>query len=413
LIGVNERIREIFMARYGNKSTLATPPASAAGPAQRPEKKTSLKKENVFSAPAGSEPALLPPETRKRGSIGRRETVFITTQLSVMVDTGVPLAQALETITDQYTKPLIKTALQGVLDEVRNGKDLSTALINCPWRFPHILPCLIRASEASGTMGPMLDRVAEYLTRENEIVKKLRTPLIYPAFMLVLTIAATILMFTFLLPRFEVIYSQREALLPMPTRVAMAISKFLRVHWIPITAGTAGLVAGLVYSFFTAKGQQYYDWLKLNFPILNQMFRKFYLARSIRTMGTLIASGLTIPDAVRFSRDVTGNSYFANLWTQADAALQNGQRLADTLFASDLIPNTIAQMIATGEKTGQMAPIMERISKLCEMELEDSIKTITSMLEPLMILIMGGVVGGIAFAVLLPIFQISKIMGAG
>ena len=120
----------------------------------------------------------------------------------------------------------------------------------------------------------------------------------------------------------------------------------------------------------------------------------------------------SMADAVRFSRDVTGNRLFANLWTQAETALQNGQRLADTLFSSELIPNTIAQMIATGEKTGQMVLVMERISKLCEMELEDSIKTITSMLEPLMILIMGGVVGSIAFAVLLPIFQISKIMGA-
>jgi len=400
------------MARYGKKPANSNPPASAVGPISRSEKNQLPKSENAFPSSVGKELVPAIPATRKRGSISRRETVFITTQLSVMVDTSVPLVQALETIANQYKKPAVQMALSGILDDVRNGKDFSTALTDCPWRFPHILPCLVRASEASGTMGPMLDRVAEYLTRENEIIKKLRTPLIYPAFMLVLTLAATILMFTFLLPRFEVIYSQREALLPLPTRIAMGISQFLRVHWISLTAGAAGLAAGLIYSFFTVKGRLYYDWLKLHFPVLNQMFRKFYLARSIRTMGTLIASGVTIPDAVRFSRDVTGNRLFANLWTQAETALQNGQRLADTLFPSELIPNTIAQMIATGEKTGQMALVMERISKLCEMELEDSIKTITSMLEPLMILIMGGVVGSIAFAVLLPIFQISKIMGA-
>jgi type IV pilus assembly protein PilC len=404
------------MARYGNKSATSAPPApKAAVPASRPEKPSPKPKDGAMAAPPlpSLEPGFSFLSFLKRGSISRRETIFITTQLSVMVDTGVPIAQALEIIAGQYTNPKIRQALTGILDEVKNGKDFSTALTNCPWRFPHIFPCLVRASEASGTMGPMLDRIAEYLNRENEIVKKLRTPLIYPAFMMVITIAATILMFTFLLPKFEVIYAQREALLPLPTRIALGISSFLRTHWILLATAASTLVAGLIYFLFTPRGRVFFDWLKLNFPILNQMFRKFYLARSIRTMGTLIASGLTIPDAVRFSRDITGNSYFAALWTAADNSLQNGQRLADTLFVSDLIPNTIAQLIATGEKTGQMAPVMERISRLCETELDDTIKTISSLLEPLMILIMGGVVGGIAFAVLLPIFQISKIMGSG
>lgn len=408
------------MGRYGQSSTVERKK-------DRPVAKTSAKPEaRPASVPAGSpKPAPPLPKVPQRegrdtpvSSFGRRaikrvEAAQIATQLGIMVDAGVPLSQALEGLQSQSDVPHVRDALQSVLADVRNGADLSAAIAKCPYRFPPVFSKLLRAAEASGAMGMMLNRVAGYLQAEVETVRQLRGAMAYPTIMMLLGIGALGLIFGFLLPRFEVMYAGRQAMLPVPTKVALVISHGLREHWMALVGGTAGLVIGVAAYLRSAAGRLTLDWLKLHFPLINRMFRQFYVVRSFQTMGTMISAGVTLPEAVRLSRDVAGNIYFVRLWDLAEAGLQNGQRLADPLFASDLIPNSVAQMIATGERSSNLADVMQRVAALCELELQHAIKTVSGMLEPLMIIILGGVVGGVVMAVLLPVFRMARLMSGG
>jgi len=399
------------VGHYGRKTTVAakrSPRRKAATTAagQRTSRQAAARRDRdaPYSVAAVSRDAWSP-------AVSRTQTVYIACQLAAMVDSGVPLAQALESIASQCDKANVRAALQCLLKQVRRGTDLSAAVADCPYRFPRIFACLLRASEASGTMGPMLARVAEYLTYEKETVRKVRGALIYPAIMLCLAMAAAMLMFTVLLPRFELIYSQRQALLPLPTRVALSISQLMRAHWVGIVVVAVAASIALIVYFCSTRGRITIDWLKLHTPLISRMYRKFYLARSMQTISALIGSGLTVPEAVRLSHDITGNRYFVQLWDRVDQALQAGQPLAEPLFACPLVPNTVAQMIATGERTGQLAQMMEQVAKFCQSDLEDTIKNVTSLLEPLTIVVMGTIVGGIALTVLLPVFSLSKYMG--
>ena len=328
-----------------------------------------------------------------------------------MIDTGITLPDALECLAKQAEKIHVRAALVAICERVKGGTDLSLAVENCPYRFPRIFPCLLRASEASGTMGLMLFRAAEYLREEHQTIKRIRSTLIYPAIMFIMALLTTVLMVTFLLPRLAIIYKGHEDVLPMPTRVAFALSDFFLTNWIYIIITVVLLTGSLIIYLRSSAGRANTDWLKLHMPLLGRMFRKFYLARSVRTIGTLIASGRTIPDAVRLARGVTGNSYFSSLWKKAEDSLQAGGQLSDPLFACPLVPNIVAQMIATGEKTGRMAQVMERISSFCEEDLRNTVRNVIALLEPLMIIIMGTIIAGMAMAVLLPIFSMSKVLG--
>lgn len=342
--------------------------------------------------------------------ITRRQAIDIASQLSAMLDAGIPLADALETLAAQSDKPDLRDALGFIHQKIRGGGDLSTAVAACPHRFPRVFWCLLRASEASGTMGEMLERVAEYLRDEQETVRKVRSALIYPAVMMGLAVATLVLMVTFLLPRFGAIYKGREDVLPTITRITFALSDFVLANWIMLCAAGIGMTVGAVIYFRSARGRRTADWLKLNAPLFGRMFRQFYVARSVRTIGSMVASGLTIPESVKLAQDITGNSYFADLWNRADESLQGGGRLSDPLFACHLVPNNIAQMVATGEKTGRLAQVMERTARFCESELRITIKDVTTLLEPLLIAVMAVSIGILMAAMLLPIFTISKLL---
>jgi type IV pilus assembly protein PilC len=342
--------------------------------------------------------------------VGRTETAELAVQLAVMLDAGVPLTQALEGLQEGASKPHVREALRAVLEDVQAGNDLSTAVARCPWSFPPVFSRLLRAGEASGQMGQTIARAGEYLQGEVETVRRIRGALAYPVIMLCLAVVAMGLVFGFLLPRFETMYSSRKAALPAPTKIALAISHFLRDHWVVLAVGAVLVVTGIVLYVRSEHGRATMDWLKLHCPLLKRMFRQLYVSRSFQTLGTTVAAGVTLLEAVRLSRDVAGNRYFAHLWDQAEAHLQAGKRLADPLFATDLVSKTVAQMVATGERSGNLAMVMQQIAALCERELQHTVKTVTSMLEPIMIIVLGGVVGGIVMTILLPIFRLARSM---
>ena len=230
----------------------------------------------------------------------------------------------------------------------------------------------------------------------------------YPMVMMVLTVGVTFFLLTFVMPKFAPIFQHQNTTLPALTRWMMAISSCLIEHWIAYLLGTALFAAGVVSGLRTDAGRRMCDWLKINIPIIGPMFRKVMISRSIRTLGTMVASGVSVVDAIQLSSDVSGNSFYESVWQSALIKVTSGSQIHEALSTSPLFPSTLVQMIRAGEQTGKLDVVLGRVSSFYDSEVENAIKTTTSMIEPIMIAVMGVVVGGIGMSILLPIFSLSR-----
>ena len=334
----------------------------------------------------------------------------MATQLSVMVDTGVPLADALESIAEQSARPGMKALVGDICEMVKGGCEFSTALQKYPKIFGQLFIALMRASEVSGTMGVMLTRVSEYLQQERDTRKKIAGAMTYPICMLSFSVLVVVGLLTFVMPRFEKIYSGKGVLLPLPTRILLGLSGGIIHYWPFILVGVLGLVVGLVWYFRSAAGRRTIDAVRVYTPIVGGMYRKNYLARSLRTMATMISTGVSILEGLEITAAVVGNHYFARIWIAVGERIKEGANLSAELRECKLIPPSVTAMVAAGEKTGKLGPVMNRVAGFCEEDLGVAVKSVTTMIEPLMIIVMGFVIGGIAMALLLPIFSISKVV---
>ena len=345
---------------------------------------------------------------------GRRiktdDVVFFASQMAVMVDTGVALTEALGAIIEQTTSPAFKTTLEKVLADVESGMPFSDALAKHPRAFKSLFVNLVRASEASGKLGPMLQRVAEYMLGQRETRRKVAGAMIYPAFLLFMSIGVTVFLMTFLMPRFTGIYAGKEDVLPTPTKMLIALSNWLTGHW-PLCVSVIGAsILGVILYARMPQGVRTAHWLLLRIPLVGRMMHKTYLTRSLRTLGTLIESGVAMLDAVGITRNVSGNVYFEDMWDEVSRHVQVGEQLSKPLFACPLMPRGVTQMISAGERSGHLPLVLERVSVFLERDLEQAIKRMTNMIEPIMIVIMGAIVGSVAIALLLPILTISRAM---
>jgi len=338
------------------------------------------------------------------------DVIFFATQLAVMVDTGVPLTDALDAMSEQTLHPGMKAMVTDISQEVKGGVEFSTVLGKYEKTFGQLFISLMQASEASGRMGEMLQRASRYLEAERETRRRVKGAMIYPACMLSFCVVTITALLAFVLPRFENIYTSKGASLPAPTQVLVSASNLLVNWWPLILLGVAGAVTGVILYRRTPGGRQFFDRLQINMPIIGPMYRKSYLARSLRTMATMVTSGVDILDGLDITARVAGNYYYARIWNRVADRVTEGSALSEELFSCPEVPRTVAQMISAGEKTGQLGPVMDRIAAFCEEDLKTAIKATTQLIEPAMIITMGILIGGIAIALLLPIFSISKVM---
>ena len=350
-------------------------------------------------------------EASKR--VRREDVIAFCQQLSVMLETGVPLAEALESFCKQTRRREFRAVLESLRDDIYAGEPFSRAMVR--WRrvFPALMVSLMKASEASGTMAMMLGRIGDYLAKERRTLKQIRGALAYPMFMMMTGLAMTVFLMAFILPRFARIYEQRAASLPRPTKFLIGVSEFITTQY-PIYLPIVFCV-GIAFLIWrkTTSGRTVLDWLKLHVPILRVMYGQLYLTRASRTMATLLAAGVNLLDIIDITRGVTRNIYYDRLWDSMEKGVRDGRQISDAAFASPVIPPNVASMIASGEKSGRLASVMGKISEFAEQELDAAAKQVTSMIEPLMIVFMGVVIGGIAMALLLPIFSMGKVMSGG
>ncbi len=343
--------------------------------------------------------------------VKREEVIVFASQLAVMLETGVPLGEALEAFQEQTKSVHMKRVIDVVADRVISGVAFSSAMAEFPKVFPPLMISLMQASEASGTMGMMLARISEYLGNERRTIRQIRGALTYPFIMATFATGVTIMLVTWVLPRFARLYESREAALPVATRVVMRISEFMGMYWMYMLGGFAAVVLVGYLTRRSGKGARVTDWLKLHVLVIGPIFRNFYLTRATRTLGTLLNSGVGLLDAVRIVRGVTRNGYWDELWEKMEHSITTGQTVTDVVMDSTLFPASVSQMVSAGERTGRLPAVLEKIADATEQDLDDAIKQGTQLIEPAMIIFMGATIGGIAIALLLPIFNVSSIMG--
>ena len=342
--------------------------------------------------------------------VRRSELVGFCRQMGVMLETGVPVSEALDAVAVRAGSPEFKGLLAGVSAEVHAGSALSASFARRPRAFPTIVISLIRAAEASGSLGLMFGRVGDYLAREEQTRRRVKGALTYPAIMLGAGILIVGGLIAFVLPRFAAIYAGKGATLPLPTRMLLGASDAL-VHgwmtWVPVL--TAVLVGGFLWRRSVA-GRRSLDRAALVSPIVGGLNRQAFLARSFRTLATLLAGGVHLLDALSIARALTDNSRLHLFWDRLEKAVRDGRQLSDAMSDDGLVPADVTAMVAAAERSGRLPQTLERISAFTDEELDSEVKRVTAMIEPLTILLLGAAVGGIALAVLLPMFKVGSVV---
>jgi type IV pilus assembly protein PilC len=397
--------------------TVSKFPYQVEGPAQRFSPPAHRASETAVPRAARPQPAPIypgeapkPAGARTGGRIRRDDVIYFASQLAVMVDTGVPLSEALDAIARQSENTGLGAMAWEIRREIEGGTEFSAALASRTRIFGSLFVALVKASEASGKMGIMLQRVSDYLQDERDTRKKVKGALIYPACMLGFCVLVVTGMMVFILPRFEKIYAGKGVVLPLPTRMLIGISGALVSYWYLFLLGIAGLATGAWLFFRTPAGQALLDNLRLRMPVLGGMYRKACLARCLRAMATMTSAGVAVLDMLAITVLVAGNSLYAELWNRLAKGVEQGSSLTDLLAQEPLVPRTVTQMVSAGEKTGRLAMVMDRVAGFCESDLRVAIKTVTNMIEPGMIVVMGIVIGAIALALLLPVFSLSRVV---
>ena len=346
----------------------------------------------------------------QRSGPSARDILNFTTQLAVMIRAGIALRAAIEGISDQTENIGFKKILLAIKADVEAGKPFSEALARHPKQFNILYVNMVRASEMSGSFSRMLDRIAAHLTQQIETRSLVVGAMIYPAGIAIMAVGVTIFLLTFVLPRFAGIFEGKESAMPLPTIMLMAMSEFMVSWWWAVVLGMIATVVGITMFVRTTAGGWWFDHVKLAVPMFRKMFRALYISRSLHTMGELVNAGVPMLDTLSITGDISGNRLYRRLWDQVHASVAQGKKIAQPMAKSSLLPQTVVQMISAGEESGKLGEVLDEISTYYAKQLKQVIKTVTSMIEPIMIVVMGGIVGFIAMAIILPIFKLSTLV---
>jgi type IV pilus assembly protein PilC len=339
--------------------------------------------------------------------ITRQDIIYTTSQLAIMVETGISLTTALGSIVEQEQNPSLRQLLEEIKSSLESGEDFSGALARHPKYFDTTYVALVRASESTGTLGEMLERIAQYLRKDLETRSKVKAAMAYPCVMAFAAINVTIFLLTYIFPKFTPLFAQKKMQLPMPTVVVLAISHAITGYWYLFVGGIVLIIAGVIFGRRTALGRQIIDWIKINTPAIGNLTRKVIISRSIRTLGAMLRGGVPMLESLELCAAVSGNYYYRELWSRVATEITTGSTMHKALAGTTLLPATLVQMISSGEETGKLGFVLDRVSNYYDHEVETAVKTVTTLIEPIMITIMGGVVGGIGMALMLPIFKLS------
>jgi len=350
----------------------------------------------------------------------KKDILNFTNQLAVMIRAGISLPDTLESIAEQHDNQKFRAIIYDLKNQIEAGQSFSQALAEHPQVFSNLYINMVGAAEVSGSLSEMLQKLAEYLDREAETSSQVKSACVYPIIIAVMAVSVTIFLLVFVLPRFTVVFAGKEHLLPVPTKVLMATSAFLRNYWYFVIPVVGGALWGFWYFVRTSVGRLWWDKMKLVLPLIKTLCRCLYITRSLHTMGVLSRAGVPILNTISITANIAGNIFYRQMWLDVYEDVRQGRKIADSLQTrakretrGGLMPSNVIQMIRSGEDSGTMSAVLRDISEYYARELKTIIKTVTSMIEPIMIVLMGVLVGFIAMSIILPIFKMSSLVASG
>jgi len=340
----------------------------------------------------------------------KKDILQFTNQLAVMVRAGISLQDSLESIGQQQVNHKFAEIIIDLKNQIKSGSSFSQALAEHSDVFSNIYINMVSAAEISGSLSDMLQKLAEYLDADAETRSQVKGAMVYPAVIAFMAVSVTIFLLCFVLPKFEAIFAGKEHLLPIPTKILMGSSAFLRSYWYFIVPAVGALIWGFLHFVNTPVGRLWWDKTKLRIPIIRKLCRSLYITRSLHTMGVLTRAGVPILNTISITSQIAGNILYKDMWLGIYEDVRQGKKIASSLSRFELMPNDVVQMIRSGEDSGTLSDVLKDVSDYYARELKAVIKRVTSMIEPIMIVLMGILVGFIAMSIMLPIFKMSSLV---
>ena len=336
----------------------------------------------------------------------RTELVLFTRQLATMIAAGISLLEALEVLGDQAESPGFALVCNNLANSLRGGSDLSAAMEKMPKVFTELYVSMVAAGEVSGQMDIILERLADYQEAAESLQREIKSAMTYPVVSFVLVLGITAFLLLGVVPTFRQVFESLDAELPALTNFVLNASDWLKANWLLTFGGMAGAVVGAKLYKKTAQGELFFDHMTLKAPVFGPLLRKVALARFARTFATLVRSGVPILGTLDIVSATAGNKVISNVVDKAKESVRNGDMLSEPLSHSKVFPTMVTRMIAIGERSGALEALLEKIAEFYDAQVKAQIKSLTSLIEPLLISFMGLMVGVVVMAVFLPILDI-------
>jgi type II secretion system protein F len=345
------------------------------------------------------------------GGVGRMAIVMFTRQLADLVGAGLPLDRALTVLIKQTQGQTLRARLTRVQDEVRAGKPLSEALAQYPREFPRLYVNMVHAGETAGQLSEVLERLSGYLEREATRRAQVVSALTYPAVLIVVAISAVAFLLTFVVPKLSNVLREMDTALPVPTVILLGVTGFITGYWRQILIGAALAVAGVQRLLATPAGRGAWDAWKLRIPLVGGLLSRIVAARFVRSLGTMLTGGVPILESLEISREAVGNAAIARAVDRVRESIRQGVSLAEAMEETGAFLPVVVHMAAVGEETGRLPAMLVRTADSLDFEIDNQIRRLVTLIEPLIVVVMGVLVGFIVLSILLPIFEANMAVG--
>lgn len=342
-------------------------------------------------------------------SVSARELVLFSRQFSTLVSAGVPIVQGLTILVDQAETPLFKDVISAIREDIEQGISITDAMRKHPEAFSELYVSMVKAGEVGGILDNILERLSSYLEGAQELKGKVKGAMVYPAVISCVAGAVTLFLIIFIIPTFQNIFSSFGAELPLPTRLLIGLSDILRKFWYLVIATPVAAFFGFMKFNATERGKTIVDTWSLKIPVFGTMLRKVAVAKFSRTLGTLIKSGVPILQALDTVGKTSGNKVIENAINTARESIREGERMAEPLKRTGVFPPMVVQMVGIGEETGNLDTMLNKIADFYDQEVDVAVKGLTSMIEPMIMVVMGIVIGCIVLAMFLPMFSLGDL----
>ncbi len=344
----------------------------------------------------------------KSKKIKVEHSVALSRELSIMIETGVPIVEAITSLAEHADNPAMKETLEQLTSDLNEGKGLADSMAQYPKLFSALYVSMVRTAEVGGSLNETLNHAAEYLETSLEMRRKVKGAMAYPGVLLAVTVLVLIFMLTYIIPQFNQLFVKMNAEVPLQTRFLLAVSMFLKANWWLIPLSLGGTFFGMRAFLSKPKGKMIFAKIVLKTPVVGMLATKVAVARLLRALGTLLNSGVSLMVSLDMAAQSTQNPVFDEAVNYISSKVEEGQTLTACMRETGVFPSMVCQMVAVGEKSGQMSEVLLRVSRYYEREVDAALKTVSSIIEPVMIVVLGVIIGGMAISIIGPIYSLTN-----